>query len=310
MSLTTFLGMPDVAAKVKPLHPKLPRKIPAQLMIEPRSNRYMLVGTAFDYLLRFELQRRAPHALSDRWVAELAPDILWQRGEKGGSFTHVFKDANGVISVVRGSDPGIGDEELARETSERARSVVDKAKSAFAAYLKTKAPTLAEQTELARHAIRLAKLEELYRRNHLDPTFEEAAQEDADDLVSMLAIVPFESLLHDKVLVLNPSFGEASHLVGGTDADLISGNILVDFKATKRSEMQATDLDSLFAFFLLAREQRRIDGKFPEISRAGFYFCRHAHLWLIDATAWTNHADFEQVEQWFLNRARKLHSIP
>ena len=75
MSLTSFLDMPDVTAKVKLLRPKLPRKLSAPLKIKPRSNRYMLVGTAFDYLLRFELQRRAPHAISKRWVAEYAPDI-------------------------------------------------------------------------------------------------------------------------------------------------------------------------------------------------------------------------------------------
>lgn len=59
MSLTRFLKMPDVAAKTMVLRPKLPRKIPAALQVEPRSARHMMVGTAFDYLLRFEIQRRA-----------------------------------------------------------------------------------------------------------------------------------------------------------------------------------------------------------------------------------------------------------
>src|SRR4051794_1407009 len=78
MSLTSFLKMRDVADKVKPLRPKLPRKIDVPLRIEPRSNRYPMVGTAFDYLLRFELHRRAPHAVTERWIAERAPDILWK----------------------------------------------------------------------------------------------------------------------------------------------------------------------------------------------------------------------------------------
>jgi hypothetical protein len=69
VSLLRFLAEPDVAAKIKPLRPKLPRKIPATLKVQPRSNRFMTVGTAFDYLLRFELQRRAPHAVAGRWVA-------------------------------------------------------------------------------------------------------------------------------------------------------------------------------------------------------------------------------------------------
>ncbi len=59
MSLLSFISLPDVAAKIKPLRPRLSRTIPAELRAKPRSNRYMTVGTAFDYLLRFELQRRA-----------------------------------------------------------------------------------------------------------------------------------------------------------------------------------------------------------------------------------------------------------
>ena len=70
MSLTTFLEQPDVMAMMKPLRPTLPRKIDAPLKVEPRSNHYMMVGRAFDYLLRFELQRRAPHTMTRAWVAE------------------------------------------------------------------------------------------------------------------------------------------------------------------------------------------------------------------------------------------------
>jgi hypothetical protein len=47
-SLTSFLDMRDVIERVKPLRPTSPRKIDSMLRIEPRSNRYTLVGTAFD----------------------------------------------------------------------------------------------------------------------------------------------------------------------------------------------------------------------------------------------------------------------
>ena len=68
MSFKSFVSMPDVAAKIKSLRPAISRKIPVQIKVEPRSKRYSLIGTAFDYLLRFELQRRAPHAVSNGWV--------------------------------------------------------------------------------------------------------------------------------------------------------------------------------------------------------------------------------------------------
>ena len=80
---TSFVEMPDVRAKIKPLRPKQPRKLNALIRVEPRSKRYTLVGTAFDYLLRFELERRAPHAISKPWVAEAAPDIIWRKTDTG-----------------------------------------------------------------------------------------------------------------------------------------------------------------------------------------------------------------------------------
>jgi hypothetical protein len=64
MSLTSFVEMPDVRAKIKPLRPILPRKLSVPLKVQPRSKRSMLVGTAFDDLLRSELERRAPHLTS------------------------------------------------------------------------------------------------------------------------------------------------------------------------------------------------------------------------------------------------------
>jgi hypothetical protein len=295
--------MPDVTAKLKPFRPKLPRKIPAQLRAEPRSNRYTVVGTAFDYLLRFELQRRAPHAVSEPWAAEHAPGIIWSRD----AFMSLWKDDKGVVSLATGPDARFGDEELARETAERASRVVEKAKAAVAAYVRSKSPTPREQADVAGHAIRLAKLEETYRAWwRFDPSFEEAAQEDVEDLLGILAIMPFESLLHEKILLLNPTFGETSRLVGGADADLIAGNLLVDFKVTKRGEMDVNNLDQLLGYFLLARHQRRKDAKFPEIKRVALYFCRHAHLWELDVTTWTKHPEFPEIEEWFFKRAKAV----
>src|SRR5713101_6377103 len=77
MSLSTFLDMPEVTAKIKPFRPKLPRKITAPLRARPRSNNHAILGTAIDYLLRFELKRQAPHAVTERWVAECAPEMIW-----------------------------------------------------------------------------------------------------------------------------------------------------------------------------------------------------------------------------------------
>src|SRR6266545_1346150 len=197
MSLRIFIKMPDVASKLKGLRPKFPRKIPVPLQVEPRSDRFPLVGMGFDYLLRMELQRRAPHAVSDRWTAESAPGLIWQRNDKGARWMPLSKDQNGRVYMA----DILGNEDDAREVAERAREVVDKAKAALAAYTKNTSPMPGEQADLAAHAIRLAKLdplealpkppetlgkearsgvlaEPLSRARVFDATFDEAAQED------------------------------------------------------------------------------------------------------------------------------------
>jgi hypothetical protein len=307
MSLTSFIQMQDVVAKLKPFRPKAARKIPGELKAQPRSNRHMLVGTAFDYLLRFELQRRAPHAVAERWVAELAPDRIWRADETGGFCARLRKDDDGVIYAVTGRSDSSPDEEakLAKEVAGQFRGIVEKARSAHAAYLSNKSPTPADRANLAAHAIRLAKLDNVFRAIQLDPSPEEAAPEDVEDLLGILEIVPFESLLHDKVLLLNPTFGEASRLVGGADCDLISGDMLVDLKTTKGDTMQAPALDQLLGYFLLAREYRREQPTFSEIKRVALYFCRHGCLWPLETSAWTERPDFLDVERWFLERAKK-----
>jgi hypothetical protein len=296
MSLTSFLGMPEVVAKIKPLRPRLPRKIAAPLRAEPQSKRYPMIGTAFDYLLRFELQRRAPHAVGERWIAEEAPDMLWKQNEKGG----------GGFDLLTGAEPDlyIPPQEVGR----LARQIVEEAKAAVAAYLKAKAPEAAQQAELAAHAIRLAKLDEVSRSLRLDPRFREADPEDVQDLLTLLSIVPFDSLLHSKVMLLNPSFGETSVLLGGADTDLITGDLLVDFKTTKASEMPVAHLDQLLGYYLLARHRRRSDPTFPVINRLALYFARHGFLWVQEATTWTDHPQFLEVEEWFFKRAKEASS--
>jgi hypothetical protein len=172
--------------------------------------------------------------------------------------------------------------------------------------VKLRRPNRATQADLAAHAIRLAYLDVVIRAGRLDPSFEVADPADVEDLLALLAVVPFADLLHDKILHLNPTFGEASELVGGADTDLISGAMLVDFKTTKKNQIQPDHLDQLFGYLLLARHHRQTDPTFPEIKRLSLYFCRHGHLWSAGVTTWTDHPHFAEVEEWFLKRAKQM----
>jgi hypothetical protein len=296
MGLLPFIRTPEVKAKLKLLRPKAARKIGVPLLVEPQSKRFMLVGSAFDYLLRFELQRRAPHTLTDKWTAEYAPEILWGVTEKGGRGLDVFVDLEPKYYMAPA------------EVANRARTIILDSKAAVSSYVQCQAPEHDEQVDLAAHAIRLAKLDDVYHASRLDRRFQEADHEDVDDLLAMLAVVPFDALIHPSVMLLNPNFGQASKLVGGADADLIGGDMLVDFKTTKSDEVTADNLDQLLGYFLLGRHQRRVGATFPEINRFALYFCRHGHLWVQDASTWIDHPQFSLVEEWFFKRAQEVFS--
>ena len=122
----------------------------------------------------------------------------------------------------------------------------------------------------------------------------------------MLEIVPWDFLVDGETLLLNPTFGESSAMVGGADADLIAGDLLIDIKTTTKKAMNPTELDQLFGYFLLARNERKTDPDFPDIRRVGLYFSRHGHLCTWNVSQWTGHPEFLSIEDWFFTHARDL----
>ena len=125
-----------------------------------------------------------------------------------------------------------------------------------------------------------------------------------------MAIVPYDSLIHDRVLLLNPNFGRTSYLIGGADIDLIAGDLLADVKTKSSDSIEVGDVDQILGYFLLARKQRTFDPTFPEINRLGLYYSRHGYLWSFEASFWTKHPDFSSIEKWFFERAREVFGLP
>ena len=294
IEMPSFFKQPELRGILKQLRPDLPKKIPCPVKVEPRTNRYMLVGTAFDYLLRFEILRRAPRSQSERWVAEHAPDILWRETEKG----HM-----GLMLDWQNEPESFASNLELRECAQR---LIDHAKLALVDYARDRSPKECSVREMAGHAIRMAKLDSLLRSMRLAVDFEVASSDDVDDLVAMLDIVPFENLLGGGRVLLNPVFDDASELVGGADVDLISGDMIVDIKTTKKPVVEAEQLDQLLGYFLLARKQTELDPTFPDIKRVGLYFSRHGHLLCFATTEWTSQPHFLELEERFFSTAKRL----
>lgn len=205
MSLTSFLSSnSDVKKRFRQEFPK--PKLTAmerqtKMLAPPISNRYALIGTAFDYLLRFYLQRTNPTAKQDSWVADLAVKILWKQAAIGRISESVYR---------------------------KGKSIVTEAKERLSRYLIT--GQLNE--ELLESALLLAQLDSIFRQGTGHEQIGIVHDEDLQDLNNLISIAPSNLFKSQQRCLLNPTFGVASEMVGGADADFIIDDLLVDLTSS------------------------------------------------------------------------------
>lgn len=283
MSLTSLLDAhPEVVRTLAALVPpeNIPPPVKSPMIAHPVSEHFALVGTAFDYLFRFEVQRRFPKALTQKWAAEIALGLFkWDAGTDGPA----------------------------------ARRVVRNARGAQAKFVRSRTPSEELLAEMARHAIRLAKLDSLYRGGIFDPTFEEASPVDERDLLRLLRIVPFQGplggLLKRGPILLNPTFGRFSDLMGGADADLVAGGALIDLKVTKFPEFTEKRFAQILGYLMLGDMYRESAPKrFPEVKKIGLYFARHAVLSTIDVVDLKATREYASARQALMAAAKEERS--
>lgn len=289
MSLTDFVKLPDVRDMLKPFRPLPPRKIGVPIKVQRRGTKDHIssICIAFDYLLRFELERRASHLVSrnahsdGRWIAEYAPMGIRSLG----------------ISADR-----IDDVERTIKTT------LANAREAWKAFVAKKRTSHRDKMKMATYAIKLAKLDVVRRPGILAPDYDLVDSESACELLDLLAIVPWHKFINSKVLLLNPTF-HGSMSVGGADGDLIADDMLVDFKTTSKDVHNIYSFDQMLGYYLLANHFRGSEDvsfrklSITKINRVGIYYGRHGYLWSLPTSYWTDKADFPKLKKWFFKRA-------
>ena len=224
MSLKIFVSLPEVKARLTAEFPTPPRPAKPPLRAPPIAKNPSLIGTAFDYLLRFFIQRLNPCSWADMWVAEEA-----------------------ALAEI-----GIGDEIISLE------EFVEKAKNQHGEYLQSGIVT----DELLSSVLSLAQLD-LFRRNP-DLAFEPAYIDtlgkfdplDISDLKQLLSLVNPDTFRARTTCLLNPRFGAASDLVAGADCDLVIDNTLIDIKTVKQFSLARGYLNQLLGTFSLRKSAK------------------------------------------------------
>lgn len=287
MSLTSFLKLPDVRKRFRE-EIEVPRILDQRDIVAPaRSNRYSLVGTAFDYLFRFHLQRLNKHAVAHPWVAEEGLARLAEPGFGG------FIDIN--------SEPF---EWLPHPQFKKARLLFVRARAAHARFLKS-----GRLTEgLLKSSTFLAQLDFVVRAEYVDESLGHTTQKDLRDLRRLISVVPWKRFRSKRLCVLNPTFGKASRLVGGADADLLLDDILVDIKTTKTLMLRPEYLFQLVGYVILHR-LGSIEGlkTKPHVSKIAIYFSRHAHLQVFELNDVISPRRLARFATWFRGKATRCY---
>ena len=279
---------PDVANELLRLgnkHVGIIRQVPP-ILAPSRTDHYALVGTAFDYLLRWEVQRRNRQAKDRPWVASLA--VLSMK-------EHLY------------NNPAL----LPQETLAAYESVVQEAhRFVFGNYVQTAEPDSAEIVRACQYALCLANIDPYFRSGSISQDPGAYDREDVLDLQRLYAIVPWNRLggNADDWPLLNPSFGSVSEIFRGADADLVIAHdpgdgVLIDYKTTKYFDL-AKHLPQLLGYAMIAEEYRKEDPKFPVLDEAGIYFARHGRLETFSLVPITTDPEYEPVKRLLFDTAR------
>lgn len=269
MSLTSFLKNDgELRILIDQTFPKPDVEIDSERIAEPQTRNFALVGTAFDYVLRFWLEHRYPGVDSKQWVAH-----------QGVSLSYLLEDND--------ADRGI-DEAISR------------AEEHHEAYLESGKIT----DELLGATLDLAKLDWIYRAGQLPDDLGEYQQGDIDDLRTLVEIIPETEFTSADHLLLNPTFGSASRLVSGADADIVLDNTLIDLKTVKDAKLKPDYWRQLVGYLVLANIATNELPEMPRFDQVGIYFSRHGHLWTTSADQIYENEKFGDFESWFEERAK------
>lgn len=228
-----------------------------------------LIGTAFDYLLRFYLQKKyKSKVVSTGWVSE---------------------------NVIRGyfSKPGIAyqsfgyGEDLSAKDIKRLLAIKNKVPKKFnwckTVHGKFLRSSDKDTVQLLEACLFLARLDNIYR--HGLPTVEElralfdVRKGDIAELKSLIGCCSLDLFKPKAHIILNPGFGTD---IISADADLVVDDMLIDVKVTKHLKLSREHFNQLIGYYLLY-----LIGGIPQksklkVSKLGIYFARHGLLWTVN----------------------------
>jgi len=266
MSLTNFMRNKKLNMKFKEIFksPNFNQEVP--ILAKPKTKNYALIGTAFDYLLRFYIAKNN-NIISKKWVCE---------------------DIEYLVKF---------DDNLKEITEE----IINNAKNAYKEYLNK--GLISEN--IINSVIYLAKLDGILRSGGVLPNSIDIEPGDIEDLKKLYSIIPNNLFKNGGICILNPTFGTASLMVGGADADLIIGGTLIDIKTTISLKFTKDYFKQLVGYYILS-ELDGIDGIKDKIKikKLGIYYSRYGYLFTFNVFDIVTEKQLKQFKELFIDVAQ------
>ena len=215
MSLTSILSYSNKQYKdfrtfLEDLFPTPKLENNDSIKVEPITKNYALIGIAFDYLLRFSLEKKFKEFThSDTWVAEKAMSCFFD---------------NSIITSEDPFDMDINDmEQLINKKSEESQPIITKyerCKKICQEYINTSSDI---GDGLLEASLFLSRLDLIYRAgpNKTEINLDPESADDLKDLRLLLHNCSLDLFRPKEKIILNPTFGVGSIIVGGADGDLM-----------------------------------------------------------------------------------------
>lgn len=269
MSLSHLIGQPDVKKKFKEYVKRPKVELPKNLLAPPLTKNYSGVGIAFDYLLRFCLERRYDFAIANKWVAIKAMDFLPES-----------------------------------PIEEEGWKIIEEARLLHAQFIEDGELT----DQLIGSCLKLSQLDSYARRLFLEHQLTQVSEDDVSDLKGLISIVGWNDVRATKQCYLNPDFGDATKLVHGADADLILDDTLIEIKTIKKTTLSHEILDQLVGYYLLYKIGG-INGSESEvkITKLAVYFSRFGKLLVFDADEIIPEDKVPELADWLINKAKEIY---
>lgn len=268
MSLTSFLKIPNVRAKFAETFPFKAPKLSGDLLAPSQTKNYSLIGTAFDYLLRFQIERLNPNTLKRSWVAESGVELARNQPKE-------YKKLNAILNAIKNGP--------------------------YSDFIKT--GNLSES--LFASTIVLAKLDMIVRIGRVEPNLMNYQDKDILDLKNLLSIVDNSFFVSNFFCSINPIFNDASLLVGGADADMIIDDTLIDIKTVKDLKFQKDHYHQLIGYYILSKIGK-VDGMKHDLKNIGIYFSRYGILHTIPVSQFKENPNFDSFVKWFEKEAQSI----